>query len=64
MDTRMDSASYKAQPLSEDELRDTSGGVNGWATFFGGLAATALGEIVKDWDNFKNGIAGRPERAL
>lgn len=59
----MQSASYKAQPLSEDDLRDIIGG-SAWLPFFGGLAGTTLGELFKDWDNFKNGLAGRPERAL
>jgi hypothetical protein len=46
--------------LSESELRQIEGG-----SILGGLAIgliiTAFAQIVGDWDNFKNGIAGRPE---
>jgi hypothetical protein len=62
MNTLMQSASYNVQPLSEDELRAISGGFT-WFPFFG-PTSLAIGEIVKEWDNFKNGLAGRPERAL
>jgi hypothetical protein len=46
--------------LSESELRQIEGG-----SFIGALAAgvliTAWAQIVSDWDNFKNGLAGRRE---
>lgn len=46
--------------LSESELRQIDGG-----SFLGALAAgvaiTAWAQIVSDWDNFKNGLAGRRE---
>jgi hypothetical protein len=46
--------------LSESELSRIEGG-----SFIGGLAIglliTAFAQIVGDWDNFKNGFAGRPE---
>jgi len=47
--------------LSGSELRQIEGG-----SFIGILAAgliiTAVTQIVGDWDNFKNGLAGRPEQ--
>jgi bacteriocin-like protein len=42
--------------LSESELRQIEGG-----SILGGLAIAAFAQIVGDWDNFKNGLAGRPE---
>ena len=46
--------------LCESELRQVEGG-----SFIGALAAgvliTAWAQIVTDWDNFKNGLAGRRE---
>jgi bacteriocin-like protein len=46
--------------LSESELQQIEGG-----SILGGLAIglliTAFAQIVGDWDNFKNGLAGRPE---
>lgn len=46
--------------LSETELRQTEGGsiLGGLAI---GVAITIFAQIIGDWDNFKNGIAGRPE---
>ena len=46
--------------LSESELRQIEGGsiLGGIAI---GLAITCFAQIIGDWDNFKNGIAGRPE---
>ena len=46
--------------LNESELKQIEGG-----SILGGLAIgliiTAFAQIVGDWDNFKNGIVGRPE---
>jgi hypothetical protein len=46
--------------LNESELRLIEGGsiLGGLAI---GLAIAAFAQIVGDWDNFKNGLAGRPE---
>jgi bacteriocin-like protein len=61
MKTMMQSASYNVLPLSENELMEISGGFI-WLPFLGALVGS-LGELVKDWDNFKDGLAGHPERA-
>ncbi len=29
--------------------------------FIIGISVTAGGELFRDWDNFKNGLVGRPE---
>jgi lactobin A/cerein 7B family class IIb bacteriocin len=46
--------------LNESELRQIEGGsiLGGLAI---GLAIAAFAQIIGDWDNFKNGLAGRPE---
>jgi hypothetical protein len=46
--------------LSESELRQIEGGsiVGG---FLAGLALATFVQIIGDWDNFKNGLAGLPE---
>ncbi len=46
--------------LNESELKQIEGGsiLGGLAI---GLAITVFAQIVGDWDNFKNGLAGRPE---
>jgi lactobin A/cerein 7B family class IIb bacteriocin len=46
--------------LSESELRQIDGGsiLGGLAL---GLAIAAFAQIIGDWDNFKNGFAGRLE---
>jgi bacteriocin-like protein len=46
--------------LSESELKQIEGGsiLGGLAL---GLAIAAFAQIIGDWDNFKNGFAGRPE---
>ena len=48
-------------PLSEDEIRDTRGGLGVLALILIGLASAAGAEIFGDWDNFKAGLAGKPE---
>ena len=46
--------------LSESELKQIEGGsiIGGLAI---GLAIAAFVQIIGDWDNFKNGFAGRLE---
>jgi bacteriocin-like protein len=46
--------------LSESELRQIEGG-SFWVALGIGVAITAWSQIVSDWDNFKNGLAGRRE---
>jgi hypothetical protein len=43
-------------PLSENENRDINGGF--WQIVLG----AAVEEIISDWDNFKRGLAGEPEK--
>jgi bacteriocin-like protein len=47
--------------LSESELRQIEGG-SFIGTLAAGLIITTFAAIVGDWDNFKNGLAGRPEQ--
>ena len=50
--------SEKFHPMDRNELHETQGGA--WAILIGiGIAAGAA--IINDWDNFKNGLFGRPE---
>lgn len=44
--------------LSPVELQKASGGIH---PILIGAAIAALGQIIVDWDNFKNGLLGRPE---
>ena len=46
--------------LTESELRQIEGG-SIIGPLIAGLIITAVAQIVSDWDNFKNGLAGRPE---
>jgi hypothetical protein len=48
--------------LSESELRQTEGG-SFWVALGVGIIITSWAKITDDWDNFKNGIAGRREVA-
>jgi hypothetical protein len=47
--------------LSQSELRQIEGG-SILGPIIAGLIIAAGSQIVKDWDNFKNGLAGRPEQ--
>ena len=46
-------------PLNPAECNRINGGI--WALIAGALIGAAIYEIVDDWDNFKAGLAGRPE---
>jgi hypothetical protein len=46
------------QEIPADELRGTLGGA--WPIIVS-LALIVVEEIASDWDNFKNGLTGRPE---
>ncbi len=48
--------------LSESELGQIEGG-SFWVALGVGILITSWSQIVGDWDNFKNGIAGRRETA-
>jgi len=48
--------------VSQSEQQEINGGF--WsivARIVVGAAVAAVGEIVEDWDNFKNGLQGLPE---
>jgi hypothetical protein len=45
--------------LSRSELVKIEGGL--WEIIVGGCVIAVFSKILDDWDNFKNGIAGRPE---
>lgn len=40
------------------EQQDINGGI--WQILIS-VGIIAVGEIIDDWDNFKNGLTGRPE---
>ena len=46
--------------MRQEEMYETRGG-SILLAILGGLAIAAGGEIIGDWDNFKNGLMGRPE---
>ncbi len=52
--------SEKFLPLNREEMYETQGGSILLAILCGVVIA-ASGEIFGDWDNFKNGLMGRPE---
>lgn len=45
--------------LRKNELIQVKGG----NAFFIGIGIAAFVEIISDWDNFKNGLAGRKENS-
>jgi hypothetical protein len=48
--------------ISPNEQQEINGGI--WPLFAGVLSAivvAAATELMHDWDNFKNGLMGRPE---
>lgn len=46
------------QEVSLPEQQEINGGI---LQFLAGVAIAATVEIIRDWDNFKNGLMGRPE---
>lgn len=49
---------WRITPLTESDLQQIEGG---WIRVAIGLAIAAGAEIIGDWDNFKRGLAGKPE---
>ena len=47
--------------LSTSELRQIEGG-SIMGPLLAGLIIACAAKIIDDWDNFKNGLAGRPEQ--
>jgi len=56
----LDLKSQGIVPLTEEEEQNISGGF--WIQLLGGSIAILVGSVVRDWDNFKAGITGQPER--
>ena len=47
------------QEISRVEQQGINGGI--WPIIVSALAGAIVTEILRDWDNFKNGLLGRPE---
>jgi len=48
-------------PLDETEIQSTRGGIAPLLiAIVAGATVAASGQIFRDWDNFKAGLAGRP----
>ena len=45
-------------PVPETELQE----INGGNPFLVAIAVVCVAQIILDWDNFKNGLAGNPEQ--
>jgi hypothetical protein len=56
MCTNIQSAGFKRIP--PDRQHEIQGGI---LPILVGAGIAALAEIISDWDNFKNGLMGRPE---
>jgi len=51
---------FREIPLAEQET--INGGI--WPAVLVGVLIAASTEIIRDWDNFKNGLMGRPEEKV
>ena len=56
---KLDIAAAGLQPLTKHEETEITGG---WIVLLKELGKLAVAAIIADWDNFKNGLAGRPEK--
>jgi len=52
----MENQNYQIADLTLTEQRDVNGGI-----VWGGLLIAAFVAVITDWDNFKAGLAGKPE---
>ena len=48
-------------PLDQAECYRTNGGGGFLGPILGAIAAAIIYEVTSDWDNFKAGLAGKPE---
>lgn len=48
------------QELTINEMKETHGGLGFLATVAAGIIIGAAIEIMSDWENFENGLSGRP----
>lgn len=46
------------QEIPAGEQQDINGGI---LPFLAAIAVAVAEEIIRDWDNFKNGLTGQPE---
>ncbi len=56
MKNEMNTENFRVIPLSEQQ--EINGG---FVPFFILIGVAAVTQIIIDWDNFKNGLMGRPE---
>ena len=54
----MENWNYQITDLTLTEQRELNGGV-----FWEQLVYAAVVAVINDWDNFKAGLAGKPEKA-
>ncbi len=54
----MENLNYRVSDLTLTEQKEVNGGF-----FWVPLALIVIDAVIKDWDNFKNGLAGKPELA-
>jgi len=47
--------------LDQKEMLETSGGVAWFLPIAIAAACAAVEEVIRDWDNFKAGLLGKPE---
>ena len=52
---------FNVKELSLTEQTDVNGGFFGLDDLIIGLIIVAATAVVSDWDNFKRGLAGKPE---
>jgi hypothetical protein len=56
MNTKMLTAGFTEIPLDRQE--EIQGGI---VPFLAAIGIAMIAEVITDWDNFKNGLMGRPE---
>jgi len=53
----LSTADFREIPVTEQQK--LNGGF--WPALLVGIGIAAVAEIISDWDNFKNGLTGKPE---
>ncbi|HER09063.1 MAG TPA: hypothetical protein ENO20_09155 [Bacteroides sp.] len=56
MKTDLCTGNFREIPVPEQQK--LNGGI---LPFLAGIGIAAIAEIISDWDNFKNGLTGKPE---
>jgi hypothetical protein len=56
MNTEISNSGFLEIPVLKQQ--EINGGL---VPFLAGLALAALTQVIRDWDNFKNGLMGEPE---